>query len=72
MEADEYRLLDALRQGLPIGEALEKMAQGSAIAEERLGAAVQEWFAGWARMGWLCAAAATNAGQPTQPASRVR
>ena len=54
LEVDEYRLLDALRQGLPIGEALEKAMQGSAIAEERLGAAVQAWFAGWARMGWLC------------------
>jgi hypothetical protein len=61
LEADEYRLLDALRQGLPIGEALEKAMQGSAIAEERLGAAVQEWFTGWARMGWLCAVAGTNA-----------
>jgi len=56
LEADEYRLLDALRQGLPIGEALEKAMQSSAIGEERLGAAVQEWFAGWARMGWLCGA----------------
>src|SRR6202021_2429168 len=41
LDADEYRLLDALRQGLPIGEALEKAMQGSAIAEERLEAAVQ-------------------------------
>jgi hypothetical protein len=55
LETEEYRLLDALRQGLPIGEALEKMMQRSAIGEERLGVAVQEWFAGWARMGWLCA-----------------
>jgi hypothetical protein len=54
LDADEYRLLDALRQGLPIGEALEKTMQGSAVVEERLGAAVQEWFAAWARMGWLC------------------
>jgi hypothetical protein len=54
LDPGEYRLLDALRQGLPIGEALEKAMQGSAIAEERFAAAVQEWFAGWARMGWLC------------------
>jgi hypothetical protein len=56
LEADEFRLLEALRQGLPIGEALEKAMQDCAIGEERLGAAVEEWFAGWARMGWLCAA----------------
>jgi hypothetical protein len=54
LETDEYRLLDGLRQGMAIGEAIEKMMQGSAMAEEKLGAAVQEWFAGWARMGWLC------------------
>ncbi len=56
LDADEYRLLAALRQGLPIGEAIENTAQGSAMAEEQLAAAVQEWFAAWARMGWLCAA----------------
>jgi hypothetical protein len=50
LDAGEYRLLDALRQGLPIGEAIEK------LAEEPLSAAVQEWFAAWARMGWLCRA----------------
>ena len=61
LEADEYRLLEALRQGLPIGEALEMATQGSAIGEERLGAAVEEWFAGWARMGWLCASGGMNA-----------
>jgi hypothetical protein len=56
LETDEYRLLDRFRQGLPIGEALEKTMQGSGVEEERFGAAVEEWFAGWARMGWLCAA----------------
>jgi hypothetical protein len=61
LETAEYRLLAALGQGLPIGEALEKTMRGSAFAEEQLGAAVQEWFAGWARMGWLCAAGGTNA-----------
>jgi hypothetical protein len=54
LETGEYQLLDALRQGLPIGEALEKAMQDSVIGEERLGAVVQEWFASWARMGWLC------------------
>jgi hypothetical protein len=57
LDADEYRLLDALRQGLPIGDAVEETVQGSALTEEQLGPAVQEWFAAWARMGWLCVAA---------------
>jgi hypothetical protein len=54
LDTDEYRLLDAFREGLSIGEAIEKMAQASAIEEQRLGELVQEWFAAWARMGWLC------------------
>jgi hypothetical protein len=54
LDTDEYRLLDALRQGFPIGEAIESMTQASALAEEQLAARVQEWFAAWARMGWLC------------------
>jgi hypothetical protein len=60
LDSSEYRLLDALRQGLTIGEALEKLMQGNPAEEERLGAAVQEWFAGWARMGWLCGIAQTT------------
>ena len=56
LDPDEYRLLEALREGLPIGEAIEKMMQSSALSEEQLGAAVQQWFAAWAHMGWLCAA----------------
>jgi len=59
LDEDEYQLLDALRQGLPIGEALEKTMQGSRMTEERLAAAIEEWFAGWARMGWLCGAGGT-------------
>jgi hypothetical protein len=56
LDEDEYRLLDALRQCLPMGEAIEKMARASARAEERLGLLAQEWFAAWALMGWLCGA----------------
>ncbi len=66
LETDEYRLLDALRQGLPIGEAIEKMLQGSALAERQLGAAVQQWFAAWAHMGWLCSGAGPWPAPPTR------
>lgn len=54
LETEEYNLLDALRQGMPIGEAIEKMVQASPRTEQELGAAVQDWFAGWSRLGWLC------------------
>jgi hypothetical protein len=54
LDTSEYHLLEALRQGLSIGEAIEKTMQGSALSEEQLGAAVQQWFTAWAHMGWLC------------------
>jgi Putative DNA-binding domain len=60
LDRDEYLLLSALRQGLSIGEAVEKMAQTSELREEQLSAAVQQWFAAWAHMGWLCAAIASH------------
>ena len=51
----EYRTLTALRAGHSVAEALE-----SAFADSRLSAAsqireVQQWFANWAQLGWLCA-----------------
>ncbi len=60
LDMDEYRLLDALEKGLPIGEAVETTVEDSAGATESLGDAVQEWFARWARMGWLCADRGTD------------
>jgi hypothetical protein len=57
LEKEEYGLLDALRQGLSIGEAIDEAIEASTMAEAQLAAAVREWFAAWARMGWLCAAA---------------
>lgn len=55
LEPDEYRLLDALRQALPIGEALARMIQVSVQPEEQLSAKVQQWFAAWSQMAWLTA-----------------
>jgi len=53
LDIDEYRLLDALRQAVPVGEAINQMAHLSSLPEDRLAAAVQQWFANWARMAWL-------------------
>jgi len=51
----EYRTLASLRAGHTLAEALE-----SAFADTRLSATsqireVQQWFATWAQLGWLCA-----------------
>jgi hypothetical protein len=43
----EFGLLQAIRRGRPIGEALE-------AATDLEPQQVQTWFANWARLGWLC------------------
>ena len=54
LEADEFKLLSALRAGPPIGEALDEATDGMAGEDvQRFAASVQNWFAEWARMGWL-------------------
>ena len=50
LDAGEFHLLKALREGLSIGAAIEKTTECSALSEEQ----VQQWFAAWAHMGWLC------------------
>jgi len=47
LPAQEFALLAALRQGLPVGKAID--AAGDISAKQ-----VEAWFAAWAEMGWLC------------------
>lgn len=56
LDAGEFDLLAALGAGKPVGEALEGLIESGAIADEDggdLAVSVQNWFAEWARMGWL-------------------
>lgn len=57
LDAAEFELLTALRAGKPVGEALEDLLESNAVHENgaALAASVQNWFAEWARMGWLTA-----------------
>ncbi|MGA2590796.1 MAG: DNA-binding domain-containing protein [Bryobacteraceae bacterium] len=47
LPAPEFALLAALRQGLPVGKAID--AAGDISPKQ-----VEAWFAAWAEMGWLC------------------
>jgi hypothetical protein len=47
LEPQEFRLLQAIGQGRPIGAALDMEAD---LEPDK----VQSWFANWARLGWLC------------------
>lgn len=54
-DASEFRLLSALGQGLPVGEAMESALEESPLPVEQLRRNVEAWFASWSAMGWLCA-----------------
>jgi len=56
LDAGEFQLLVSLREGKSIGEALDELTQAGSLTEAalaELGVSVQNWFADWARMGWL-------------------
>jgi hypothetical protein len=47
LDADEFQLLQAIARGQAIGAVLESVAD---LEPEK----VQQWFANWAQLGWLC------------------
>jgi hypothetical protein len=47
LDREEFPILEALRAGKSVGEALEDCAG-------ELGPKVEQWFAGWSESGWLC------------------
>jgi hypothetical protein len=57
LTAPEYRTLSALRAGLTLAEALETAFAGSRLSVPSQIKLVQQWFATWAQLGWLCAPA---------------
>jgi hypothetical protein len=51
---EEYSLLNALRQGQSIGEAVGKVFARSPEPLDRQCSLLKSWFAAWAELGWLC------------------
>ena len=51
---EEYSLLNALRQGESIGEAVAIALSHSSASVEDQGSMLKAWFAAWAELGWLC------------------
>ena len=54
LEAPEFRVLQALGNGQPIGEALELLFADGDVPVEELRGRLEEWFSSWSRMGWFC------------------
>jgi hypothetical protein len=54
MEREAFRVLDALREGKPLAEAIEAGFEDSRIPAGRRAARLQQWFNQWAELGWIC------------------
>jgi hypothetical protein len=55
LKREEFLTLAAIRQGLPLADALETGFIGSRIPESSRPRLVREWFTNWAELGWICA-----------------
>jgi len=53
LQLECYRMLKALSQQVPLGDAIERAFEGSSMPEEERIPALQEWFANWAELGWF-------------------
>jgi hypothetical protein len=54
VDREEFLILSTLRQGKPLGKAIEVAFRKSSIAPVERAPKVQEWFQNWAALGWFC------------------
>jgi hypothetical protein len=54
IEAEEFAVLAALRQGKTLEKAINAAFRKSAIPPDERAASVQQWFQNWATLGWFC------------------
>ena len=55
IEPEAYRLLQSLREGLPLGEACDDAFSSTTEAADAVAGKVRTWFTAWMSFGWLCA-----------------
>lgn len=61
LTSESFRLLRSLRQGDPLGAALDYAARGSRLREAEIAAEMRDWFTLFAQLGWFSKAPAENA-----------
>ena len=54
LSREEFQTLNALRQRLSVSDALEAGFAGSRASAASRVRLVQQWFANWAELGWIC------------------
>jgi hypothetical protein len=55
LKREQFLTLTAIRQRLPLADALQSGFIGSRIPESHRAGLVQQWFGSWAELGWICA-----------------
>jgi len=55
LKREEFLTLCAIRQGLPLADAMETGFIASQVPQSRRVGLIQQWFASWAEQGWICA-----------------
>ncbi|HEX3663343.1 MAG TPA: putative DNA-binding domain-containing protein [Acidobacteriaceae bacterium] len=53
LTVEEFRLLSALLEGKPLGDAIELALRDSALSEEERAGFLREAFASWSALGWF-------------------
>jgi hypothetical protein len=57
ISAEEFRILNALREGQPVGHAIQYGFENSTASLDEQRRELETWFAAWAELGWLCSPA---------------
>jgi len=55
LKREEFLTLSAIREGVPLADAIETGFIGSRIPQKSRAKLVQQWFGNWAELGWICA-----------------
>lgn len=55
LEREEFVTLTAIRDGLPLADAIDAGLANSRIGKAKRPQLVREWFTTWAELGWICA-----------------
>lgn len=61
LRREEFVTLSALREGRPLGEAIDAGFAESKLAPAKRPAELRRWFASWAELGWISAPALQDA-----------
>jgi hypothetical protein len=55
LQPEEFLTLEGIRRGLPLGAAIEAGFHDSKTPDTHRPQQVRNWFATWAKLGWICA-----------------